>query len=149
MTTILKPDQYGPEKTEVVVWHEIWMTGVFKWKEDISDDATRQCYNFNFYLYEIVGFSDDGTGEWTKPSYKIKGAMSSGEDTPNLEESEPMIDGYLKWDGCCEWKQMEQEHFCGWRNFVQLHQAFKNAYLWGNSKFGFDYLDELPKKTIN
>ena len=141
-------EMYEPEKTETITWNDIWFTAVFKWKPYITKEGPN-CHSFNFYLYDVSGFCDDGNGELVKPEWEIKDAVSSDQTTENLSEAEPLIEGYLKWDGCCEWRQLEQEHFCGWRNFVKMHEAIRRVYLWGNSKFGFDYLNELPIRSVN
>ena len=51
----------------------------------------------DFEIYEIVMLADNSGFE-----YHVKGADSSSEFTPNIEEAQIMINGFIKWDGCMQ-----------------------------------------------
>lgn len=48
--------------------------------------------------------------------YERKGATGSGDHVCHIDEAEPYLDGYVKWDGCTELDQ-GQQHWCGLEDY--------------------------------
>lgn len=75
-------------------------------------------YWANLKVYKITGRDENNTalfGEFGKTSSVIN------------EDSETYLDGYLKWDGCCELDQ-GCPHWCGAHNFGYHILLLKHIY---------------------
>lgn len=68
-------------------------------------------YRVEFKIYEILGWEDGDSQEKTygRPLYRRAGAHSSGDTVETLEESEVYLSGFVKWDGCSNWRFDEQD----------------------------------------
>ena len=78
-----------------------------------------------FQLFEIVGKAvyEDGREElvWDK----------SHGTTESLEEADVVTRGFIKWDGCSNWRLQEpnpMKHFCGASDLASFHVALQRAY---------------------
>ena len=83
-------------------------------------------------VYEIVSVGDE-------PLFNKKGWVSSEEQTTDIDEAEPYVTGYIKWDGCTEF-DFGSHHWCG-PHFYKLHidlltHLYRRAYeLMGREPF--------------
>lgn len=60
-----------------------------------------------FKAYEVIFSATDGSAR----QYGLKGELTR--HTSNLDEAEPDIVGFVKWDGCMEFDGKLGGHFCG------------------------------------
>ena len=71
-------------------------------------------YHMDFQAYECIGHL---AGDIWIPSYQKKNAHTWLVGTEDIEDAEPYIDGYIKWDGCIHWNFKPDddgyEHWCG------------------------------------
>lgn len=78
-------------------------------------------------VFEVAALcGDDGQ----RPEFERKGAMHGGDTTENLEEAEPYLSGYIKWDGCLE--LAFSDHMCGGFFFAQ--HILLMEFLWKRSR---------------
>lgn len=90
---------------------------------DVDDEG--KTYACHFWLFEVEA--------WDHPSgqcnYLIRDSAGM-EWTPHLDETDPIADGFIKWDGCHE-LSMDQMHFCGISDsaefFAMLTRTFEKA----------------------
>lgn len=75
-------------------------------------------------VYEIVSRGMDAN---KTPMFRRKDARDSEDLVLDIEQAEPYLQGYLKWDGCAE-LDMGCPHWCGEQDFIQ-HAMLLN-YLW-------------------
>ena len=66
-------------------------------------------YVVRFFVYEVNGWYDGGSGDYDAPMYQKKGAANCSDWVDTIEESEPYLHGEVKWDGCSNWHFDEQE----------------------------------------
>lgn len=84
----------------------------------------------HFKVYEIEGYyEEDKEGEYPVSVYE------------NLAEAGPIIEGWIKWDGCSNWEFQKSIHFCRMERASQLAELFKRLYAWGRV-LGVDRLDD-------
>ncbi len=62
----------------------------------------------NIKVYEIATREIDSE----KLYYNKKGYTGSGDWVETIDEAEIFMSGYIKWDGCCEFKFLDVGHFC-------------------------------------
>lgn len=74
-------------------------------------------------LYEIIGI-DDRT---ETVLYDLKGSMSY-EPTTDLNNAQPGVTGYCKWDGCCD-IDLLSSHRCSVSGLRSLLDAIKRVYI--------------------
>lgn len=60
--------------------------------------------------------------------YCLKDWQSSGDWTPDTEQAEIFLDGFLKWDGCIELNMPVQQHFCGRKSAAELGETVAKIY---------------------
>ena len=88
-------------------WSDV---GTFGWLVRYEHSGTWMA----FKAYEVVGENgNNGQPDDGARLYAIKGAQFGHEMTTSPEQAE-VLDGFVKWDGCCEIHPSdEQPHFCG------------------------------------
>ncbi len=96
--------------------YELLLGEEVKWFVTLSGSP----YTCDLKLYRVQHCDDD------VPMYLIKGHTSSDEVTPWSEEvSEPIVDGFIKWDGCSDFKYAAT-HFCGdIQDHIMFHEAIQ------------------------
>ncbi len=110
------------EKKRADVWRrDIGMGWLFR----IEYDATWM----NFKAYEVISHVLNPDGSHGPDEFHVAGSSFGADSTPDLEKAEVMLDGFVKWDGCCEIKMDEQPHFCGLDDMVEFHKACE-AVMW-------------------
>lgn len=82
----------------------------------------------NFLAYECMFVDTDG--KWVYEEY---GATCNYDTSVNHEECQPFLDGFLKWDGCCNVMFSEQRdnsylHFCGLKETQKIARLFEKLY---------------------
>ena len=101
----------------------------FNWKVDDGN-----IYFVEFKLYEISWISYNGkTGERDYPSYHdLENYDISSDKVPN-DKTLPLVEGHIKWDGCCNYQINEEPmfHRCGLGgfkdDFLKMEKIFKLA----------------------
>lgn len=53
----------------------------------------------DFELFECTSYPTDNPDAW---EFERKGAMEGWDTTPNLDEAQPVAEGFVKWDGCTQ-----------------------------------------------
>ena len=76
-------------------------------------------------VFEIVGRDDSG-----KMYFERKGAMQSMDQVETIDEAQPYLEGFIKWDGCAELNQ-GNPHWCGVRSFKKHADLLQ--YIWNKS----------------
>jgi hypothetical protein len=56
----------------------------------------------DFELIEVTAFSQGPDGEYDVPEYQRHGATYSPDTTPDIEQANLAVSGFLKWDGCMQ-----------------------------------------------
>lgn len=64
-------------------------------------------YWMDFKIYGVAAWDDDET-----PMFAKGNELMANGTTFLISEALPIIDGFVKWDGCCE-VSMSGDHFCG------------------------------------
>jgi hypothetical protein len=97
----------APVPSRVLVWRDIRYTLVWGGKAGNVDSSSAW---MNFELHEIHGFrvEDDGDEDTTwPPLYR----SSRPDDTTRVEESEATFSGFIKWDGCMQFRSPDGWNF--------------------------------------
>jgi hypothetical protein len=61
-------------------------------------------HHVNFTIYEVITLEKDGSPLFQDPKEKISGIFVN-----TIEQAEPYVHGYIKWDGCSNWYFDEQD----------------------------------------
>lgn len=88
-------------------------------------DEEGHTHSASFWIFEVEA--------WDHPSgrcnYLVRDSIGM-EWTPYLDETDPIADGFIKWDGCHE-LVLDQQHFCGIQSstefFAMLTRVFEKA----------------------
>lgn len=76
-------------------------------------------YRVDYSIRELVGESDTG-----EPLYQKRNSNSSPDPTLEIEESEILIEGHVKWDGCSNWDfKLSQDcmyHACSMEELLNI-----------------------------
>jgi len=85
-------------------------------------------YHVTFTIYDIIMWGND------KPVWPRAGQTSSGDYVESLEESEPYLHGFVKWDGCSNWYFDEQDrimlHGCSREDLQRFGDAMTLCWDW-------------------
>lgn len=97
--------------------YELLLEGDVKWFVTLSGSP----YVCDVKLYRVERFDENEV-----PTYRIKGHKGSSDVTPWSEEvSEPIVEGYIKWDGCSKLSYTSR-HFCNdIQDHIQFHEAIQ------------------------
>lgn len=98
-------------------WDDFGFTAVISWEG--SDPAA-----IDFKLYKI-------TDKWNgNPVWESKEKLYC--NTNKLEEARVYLDGFIKWDGCSNWRFVHQTnvmlHFCSLKELQNISDAFTRCW---------------------
>lgn len=100
----------GPVLVKLIVWRDIMYA--LEWGGRLHDVDSGSLW-MNWRLYPIseleIGASDDES-TWA-PKYERTGAVSSMDVTPLINESTPAFEGFIKWDGCMQFRASDGFNF--------------------------------------
>lgn len=71
----------------------------------------------DFLIYPIVGECDG------KLLFQRRGATISPDPVELPEQGEIIVEGFVKWDGCCEFEMTDSEHVCGPEDMADFAKA--------------------------
>lgn len=79
---------------------------------------------------DVVAFEKIGTecSDPPKTLYQRKGATISPDTVYHIDEAEPYLEGYVKWDGCTELNQ-GQPHWCGLSGYKKHCDLLQYIYI--------------------
>ena len=123
------------------VWSGIKFTAVHLPDEYSQETEEGGPISAHFKVYEIEGYEIDEEGEYTIPIYEKSTVKCVLMRTTSLTEAEPLLEGWIKWDGCSNWEFLQGIHFCRVERASQLAELFKRLYAWGRV-LGVDRLDD-------
>lgn len=109
---------------------KVWVTEEWKdlgftvrFKDTVWDNSP---HGYEFEIYEVTGWSEDTKSKrFDVPTYERKGATQSGDDSINgLEDAQPYLTGFIKWDGCSHFYFGDQGylHLCGLNEIDKLRE---------------------------
>lgn len=91
--------------------------------------ATAQPGYVNYVVYEIEGELPNGT-----PLYHKADSHCHPDPVELLEESEPYLNGSVKWDGCSNWHIDEQDrimiHGCCRSDLLKIGEVMARCFDW-------------------
>lgn len=90
----------------------------------------------DFTVYEITSREAD------KPMFNRKDWQSLPDPVETIEEAEPYLTGFVKWDGCCEFHDVNT-HFCGPDGLIKHFALLKFLYVRAGDLSGHKHA-ELP-----
>jgi hypothetical protein len=78
----------------------------------------------------LVAFEKVGTecGDAPRTLYERKGRRSSEDHAYTLDEAEPYLEGYVKWDGCTE-LDLGSFHWCGLEGYKKHCDLLQYIYI--------------------
>lgn len=76
-------------------------------------------------VYDVVSYSNESEG--SQKFFNRKGYTASNDHVSKIEEAEPYLEGFVKWDGCTELNQ-GQPHWCGPSDYKKHIAILK--YIW-------------------
>lgn len=76
----------------------------------------------DFAIYEVIGQDLAGRHLYRLPDWR--GAM---DNTTEIDAAGPLIDGFVKWDGCTQWHQSEGAHIDDLGGLRQLFAVIELA----------------------
>lgn len=101
-------------------WKDLDITARFI--DTVWDNET---HGYEFELFEIVGWTGDNFKELL---YERKGSTMSGDHSKNgLEDAQPYLTGFIKWDGCSHMYFGDEGylHLCGLNTFEKLQKVLQ------------------------
>ena len=103
-------------KIEEVIWEDIECVAFV----EIANDPPKM----EFTVLEISG--EDEKGKY----YEIKNADSSDDTTYNRDNAQPLITGFIKWDGCSHINFGNEGyiHLCGGSDWIMLMEATRRIW---------------------
>ena len=113
-------------KEKVIVDGDTLTAIHFKW--ELFDDKV---YSVEFQIYDISWVTMDREGRGEYPKYHN---LEDHHNNPSYhkpsEHTKPKIEGWIKWDGCCNYKYNEQDymHMCGLDGFKDELEQIEKAY---------------------
>lgn len=85
--------------------------------EDFIIRYEAHSHYIDFEVFRAIGWSKGENGDFTIKNYEKKEAISSMDDTENLDEAAREFAGSVKWDGCSNFEYLPDAiamiHFCG------------------------------------
>lgn len=103
-----------------------------KWKsEDYNDGDGEKTYSVEFQIYDISWVMMDREGRGEYPQYhNLEDYNNNPSSHKPSEHTKPKIEGWIKWDGCCNYKYNEQDylHMCGLGGFKAELEQIEKAY---------------------
>lgn len=91
-------------------------------EEDITIVASVENYYIDFLVYKHDCTIKDSAGVLT-PQYHKKDSPCYPTPVETIEESEPYLRGFVKWDGCSNWYFVQQDR-------CMLHGCSREDLLW-------------------
>ena len=81
---------------------------------------------------DVKAYKVEATDENHAPLFWRKGSSTNNGPTPNVDEAESYLEGYVKWDGCTELDQ-GCPHWCGpdgfKKHFALLRHIYESAFV--------------------
>lgn len=113
--------------------YDSYVTLVFEWDYKEGEPVTA----LNFKAYQISSVEFDG--------YVYYGHLYDGHT--RLDTADHFVSGFIKWDGCMEWHNLNM-HFCGWGRMLEY--LMRDIYQQANTIINSHYLlNESFKKYLN
>ncbi len=75
----------------------------------------------DFAVFDVVGCTDDG------PCYLLPGWGSTMDSTQDIEQAGPMVEGFVKWDGCTQFSFPDGVHIDSLDDMADLFAAIEHA----------------------
>ena len=98
-------------------WEDLGFTAIISWEGD--NPAA-----IDFKLCKIMGTSN-GNPIWSHKDDVFH-------TTDNLENAHVYLEGFIKWDGCSDWRFLEQEiimlHFCSLKEMQNIGHVFTRCW---------------------
>lgn len=100
--------------------------------------ATTHGHYVEFVIYAIMGFGDDGKGNYTAPIYTKfakEGSAFLYDDADWLDDAAVYLHGTVKWDGCSDWlfddnAKNRMLHGCGRKDLSNIGEALTRCWDW-------------------
>ena len=108
------------EQWKDLEWKDLDMTARF-----IDNVWDGEAHGYELGIYEIVGCDGNNPKELL---YERKGATQSGDySTEGLEDAQPYLTGFIKWDGCSHFWFGEKGylHLCGLETIENLQKILQ------------------------
>lgn len=103
-------------------WKELDLT--FRFIDTVWDN---EVHGYEFEIYEVCGRDFNKiTKEYDIPLYERKGSTNSADfSLKGLEDAQPYLTGFIKWDGCSHFYFGEDGylHLCGLENIEKLQKV--------------------------
>ncbi len=77
----------------------------------------------DFKAYRVISHILNPDGSKGPGEFHLKGSAFDADSTPDVALADVDLDGFVKWDGCCEMTRDERPHFCGLDNMREIHAA--------------------------
>jgi hypothetical protein len=105
------------------------------WKElDVTVVAVVEGHSVDFKVYEVQGWVQSESGEWDVPEYEAADAKDFGDSVDSPEGATPLMQGYVKWDGCSNWSFPSTEkcmyHACGRPGLTRVGEVMARCWDW-------------------
>lgn len=98
----------------------------------LGDYGFRVRYTYNEYRCQVEAFEIAARySNGDRPMFNVKGwVVSLADAVESIDEAQPHISGFIKWDGCSEF-EWHETHLCGpkdyRRHFALLEHMYKRA----------------------
>ena len=95
-------------------------TFTIRWARAENDDG--KCRWVDFAIYQVTMVEEDG-----RPLHPIPNAPSNMEVTDDIDKAGPLVEGFVKWDGCTQWSMPDGGHVDGRRAYEAFLDALDEA----------------------